>query len=451
MPTSGQPEPSGITALGIPLDDKSAALAMPDIREAFRRFAYEAFRGAEPPASYLDRLASIYDARRKFGVKHTAALRETLSVVLASPMFLYLAEPTADEKHRPLTEQELAMRLSYFLSGAPPDATLRDLARRGELSTPDVLAAQTNRLLDDPRADGFVRPFIYQWLGMDRLDFFEVNRPMYPRFDDSTKLAARNEVYETFAYLLRENASVRDLLKADYVVINSVMANYYGIEGVKGDAFQRVALPKDSPRGGLLGMAAIHVMGGNGERTSPVERGAWVLRKLLNDPPPPAPANVPMIARLADKVLTTRERMLAHQEEPQCASCHRQIDPIGFGLENFDAVRHWRTDGQLPSDRCQRQARPQGKEDMDDRSCRRSFTKALPSTDYFELRDIICSKSDAFARGFSTVLIEYALGRPSGFSDQSLIDNMLRQAGNKDFAIREFIHALVSSIEFHTK
>ncbi len=128
------------------------------------------------------------------------------------------------------------------------------------------------------------------------------------------------------------------------MVINGFLANYYGIEGVHGDAFRKVPLPAGSPRGGLLGMAAVHLMGGNGEHTSPVERGAWVLRKLLNDPPPPAPANVPALTRLAGKVLTTRERMLAHQEDAQCASCHRKIDPIGFGLENFDAAGLWRTE-----------------------------------------------------------------------------------------------------------
>ena len=227
---------------------------------------------------------------------------------------------------------------------APPDEELLAIARRGELSQPKILAQQTARLLDDPRASEFVHGFVFQWLGMDRLDFFEVNRPKFPRFDDSTRLAAKNEVYETFAFMLQQNAPLSDLLKADYVVINHLLGDFYGIPGVQGDGYQKVSLPLDSPRGGLLGMAAINLMGGNGDRTSPVERGAWVLRKLLNDPPPPAPANVPQITRLAGKVLTTRERLFGHQEDAQCASCHRKIDPIGFGLENFDAVGQWRSE-----------------------------------------------------------------------------------------------------------
>ena len=450
VPNATKPKPPGIAALGIPLDDKSPAPSTPEVRAALERFATEAFRGTVPPASYIDRLHALYDVRRKAGDKPGAALKETLSVVLSSPMFLYLAEPTADEKRRPLTGAELATRLSYFLWAAPPDAALRDLAKRGDLTKPEVLAAQTERLLDDPRAEGFIRAFIHQWLGLDRIDFLEINRALYPRFDDGTKVAAKNEVYETIEYLLRHNASLRDLLKSDYVVINRVLAHYYGIPGVQGDGYEKVALPTDSPRGGLLGMAAIHFMGGNGERTSPVERGAWVLRKLLHDPPPPAPANVPAITRLAGEVLTTQERLLAHQEDPQCASCHRKIDPIGFGLENFDAAGQWRTEDSYQA------TDARGKPDSKTKKtwtieAAAQFHKGAAFKDYFGFRDIVASKSDAFARSFSEALIEYALGRPLGFRDETLVADMLREADKKDLAMREFIRALVASKEFHTK
>jgi mono/diheme cytochrome c family protein len=449
-PDADKPKPPGLAALGLALDDKSPAPATPELRAALERFATEAFRGTPPPATYLDRLLRLYDVRLKAGDKPGAALKETLSVVLSSPMFLYLAEPAADEKHRPLSDAELATRLAYFLWSAPPDATLRDLAGRGELRKPEVLAAQTERLLDDPRSEGFLTPFTHQWLGLDRLDFFQVNLAMYPRFDNGTKLAARHEIFETIAYLFRQNASLRDLLKSDYAVINSVLANYYGLDGVQGDEFRKVALPKDSPRGGLLGMAAIQFMGGNGEHTSPVERGAWVLRKLLDDPPPPAPANVPALTRLAGKVLTTRERMQAHQEDPQCASCHRKIDPIGFGLENFDAAGQWRTEDSYTAVSAMGKPDPKSK---------KTWTIDPAATlhngpafhDYFGLRDVVASRADHFARGFSTALIEYALGRPCGFSDEPLLADLVRQTRDKDFAAREFIHALVRSKEFHTK
>jgi hypothetical protein len=361
-------------------------------------------------------------------------------------MFLYLAEPSPDDKRRSLTAPELATRLSYFLWSAPPDVELR----KSDLSKPEVLAAQTERLLNDPRSEGFLTAFVHQWLGLDRIDFFEVNRALYPRFDSGTKVAAKGEIHETIAHILKHNASLRDLLKSDYIVINRVLAHYYGLPGVKSEGYEKVSLPKDSPRGGLLGMAAIHFMGGNGERTSPVERGAWVLRKLLHDPPPPAPANVPAITRLAGKVLTTHERLLAHQEDPQCASCHRKIDPIGFGLENFDAAGQWRTEDSYTAIDAAGKPDPKSKKTwtIDPAS---TLYKGQSFQDYFGLREIIASKSDAFARGFSTALIEFALGRSIGFRDEPLIDEMLKESGKKNLAVREFIHTLVRSEEFHTK
>ncbi|WP_395716477.1 DUF1592 domain-containing protein [Prosthecobacter sp.] len=472
VPNAAKPVPPGFAALKLPLDDKSPAPAAAELRSAFERFATEAFRGTTPPADYVDRLMSLYDLRRKAGDKPVAALKETLSVVLTSPMFLYLAELGEDAEdnqtrgqsdretqriresdvslspHLPvsLSNAELATRLSYFLWSAPPDAELR----KSDLSKPEVLAAQTNRLLDDPRSEGFLTAFVHQWLGLDRIDFFEVNRALYPRFDSGTKVAAKGEIHETIAHILKHNASLRDLLKSDYVVINRVLAHYYGLPGVKGEGYEKVSLPKNSPRGGLLGMAAIHFMGGNGERTSPVERGAWVLRKLLHDPPPPAPANVPAITRLAGKVLTTHERLLAHQEDPQCASCHRKIDPIGFGLENFDAAGQWRTEDSYTALDANGKPDPKSKKTWTIDSAA-AFHKGPAFKDYFELRNIIASKSDAFARSFSEALIEFALGRPLGFRDEPLVDEMISQAGKKNLAMREFIQALVSSKEFHTK
>ena len=450
VPEAAQPVPPGIAALGVPLNDKAPAPTGEQLRGALERFSLEAFRGVAAPADYIDALLALYDVRRKAGDKPVAALKETLSVVLASPMFLYLAEPTPDEKRRPLSDLELASRLSYFLWAAPPDAALRDLAARGELHKPDVLAAQTQRLLDDPRSETSLKAFTHQWLGLDRIDFFEVNLAKYPRFDTATKVAAKNEIFETFQYLFAHNSSLRDLLKADYVVVNRVLAHYYGITGVKGDDYEKVPLPKGSPRGGLLGMAAIHFMGGNGEHTSPVERGAWVLRKLLHDPPPPAPANVPAITRLAGKVLTTRERLQAHQEDAQCASCHRKIDPIGFGLENFDAAGQWRIEDSYQAKDAEGKPDPKAKKTWAIETGS-AFHKGPTFRDFFEMRDVIASNPDAFARGFSSALVEYALGRPCGFSDEPLLDSMLLQAKQKDFAVREFIHALVRSNEFHTK
>jgi hypothetical protein len=433
----------GMKALAAVVGDANSSIPPEVLGKALEVFCLEAFRGHQPSTGFLKRLASVYADRRSHGDNHRQALTEILALVLASPRFLYLSEPQQPSGTGNLSARELATRLSYFLWSAPADQALRDLAASGELLKPEVLAAQTNRLLDDPRSADFLRPFLHQWLRMDRLDFFSFNNLLYPTFDVSMKEAARMEVYETFAHLLRHNHSLSHLLKSDFVMVNGLLADYYKLPGVMGDAFQMVKLPADSPRGGLLGMAAIHGMGSNGEHTSPIERGAWVLRKLLNDPPPPAPANVPQLTRLEDKLLTTRERLAMHQEQPQCASCHRKIDPIGFGMENFDAVGQWRTEDHYERAGLGRKTWPV--------EPAAAFHKGPAFKSYHELRDHIHARADDFARGFSMALIEYALGRSIGFRDEPLIEKMISEAKPQAFALRSFIHTLIRSEEFHSK
>ena len=445
-----KPMPPGLLAIRVPFDDKEHKLPAGDARSAFINFAKVAFRGKEPSDGYIDRLVKVYESHIESGTKSMEALKDTLSIIMASPMFLYQAEPSVDGEPRQLSDLELASRLSYFLWSAPPDKTLLELAKKKELHKPVVLQEQTTRLLNDPRSREFVDGFLYQWLGMERFEFFEVNRPMYPRFDDSTRLAARNEVYETFDYMLGNNMPLKDLLKSDYIIANRLIADFYGISGVSGDNYTKVKLPENSPRGGLLGMSAIHFMGGNGEHTSPVERGVWVLKKLLNNPPPPAPANVPQIERLAGKVLTTNERLMAHREDPQCASCHRKIDPIGFGMENFDAVGQWRTEDtyQVKDEN----GKPvKGKSKTWTIEAKAAFHGGPEFNNFFELRDVIASKSEDFARGFSSALIEYALGRPVGFADEPIINQMVSTAKDEGMGTREFIHALIQHEVFSRK
>jgi hypothetical protein len=447
--TEGLPLPPGLDALGILLEDEAAAPHESDLRGALDAFCLEAFRGTPASEPYLDRLTGLYALRRKSGDKHAEALKYVLSVVLSSPSFLYLEEPMPDSKRRKLSGPELAVRLSYFLWGAPPDSTLRAAGRNGTLSRPDVLLAETDRLLQDPRSQDFVKAFVHQWWGLDRLDFFQPDRAVFPEFDSNTKRAARQEVYETFAHLLRHGGSARELLKSDSVVVNGLLARYYGLSGIHGDAFRKVSLPADSPRGGVLGMAAFCYMGSNGQRTSPVERGAWVLRKLLNDPLPPAPANVPSLSRLENQPLTARQRIQAHREEPQCAHCHRKIDPIGFGLENFDPTGQWRTEDTVEAATNKPQVPGRRKTAPVDPSA--AFHKGPAFKDYFELRDLIHQRSDDFARGLASALVEFGLGRPCGFSDAPLLDAILKRAQGGNLALREFINALVTSEDFQSK
>jgi hypothetical protein len=419
-----------------------ASMEAEQARAILTDFANAAFRRVKPEAEFIDQLVAIYETRRKAGDSFDEAIRTPLSVILASPGFLYLYEPGDEAERRQLNDRELAVRLSYFLWSGPPDTELLQLAEQNKLHLPEVLRQQVDRLIADPRSDEFVAGFVHQWLDMERLDFFQFDVNLYRDFDESTRAATREEVYQSFAHLLRDSKDGRigKLLKSDYVFANGLLATYYGMEGVTGDEFRKIKLPADSPRGGLLGMAAIHAMGSDGIASSPVERGAWVLRHLLNDPPPPAPPNVPQISRLNDQVLTTRERLLAHQEEAQCASCHRKIDPIGFGLENFNAAGKWRTTDH---------AGGKGKTWTIDASG--AFHKGPAFGDYQELRDLIVEREEDFARGFTEHLIEYALGRAFGFTDEDLANEIVSSAGSKEFTVSEFVHSLVQSKSFRTK
>ena len=260
-------------------------------------------------------------------------------------------------------------------------------------------------------------------------------------------MSARDEVFQTFNSLLQNGESLNKLLKSDHVVVNDLLAEYYDFPSVKANTFKRVPVPQGSPRGGLLGMAAILAMGSDGERASPVERGAWVLRKVLHNPPPPAPPNVPQLSRLTDKLLSARELQSAHMEEPQCAQCHRNIDPIGYGLHNFDATGRWR-DEENVSLTSNKKVQKNKRYPIDP-------SGVLPGgqrfSNFFEMRDQIATHEQDFARGFSESLIAYGLGRPYGFSDRLLAEEILKKAGDRENEISVFIHALIQSKAFHQK
>jgi len=438
-------------------DDESAAgrilFAKPDGwstdrygNEVIRRFAVSAFRGAEPDAGFLDRLFQQYSAQRAKGQKHVEALLTPLSIILASPSFLYMVESTGNESSPALTGAELASRLSYFLWSAPPDGELLSLAESGKLTEPSVLNAQTARLLADERADRFVRGFVHQWLEMERLGMFQFSGVDFPTFDNSVRENAREEIFETVHTMLDEKLPLKLLLKSDFVVVNDLMAGYYGLPNVRGHEFRKVPVPDDSLRGGLLGTAAVLAMGSDGVRSSPVERGVWVLRHLLNDAPPPAPPNVPMLSRLAGQVLSARELGEAHQEQPQCAQCHQKIDPVGFGLENFDASGLWRdvetiTIGRRKANKTKQfEIEPNGQ-----------LPDGKKFDDFFGLREAVSHHDEAFAEGFAEALIEYGLGRPYGFTDQDLSDEIMKVAKGSGYEMSRFVHALVQSKSFQTK
>ncbi len=470
-------------------------------RHLITKFATNAFRNKSPDPEYVANLVRYYLNLREAGDDSRKAMIDCLALVLSSPSFLYLSEPTVlaagrntdDATHeRPaasavgsggLAARELAIRLSYFLWSSPPDESLMAAANDGSLSDPEILYAQIERLMRDLRFDRFISGFTHQWLDMKRLDMFDFSAFEHPKFDESVRRSARQEVYETIGHVNDADLPIDTLLKADFVVVNDVLADFYGLteptaiagglhgtdsnqqkpeasavgsQGTSafGSEFRKVSLPAGSPRGGLLGTAAVHIMGSDGQRSSPVERGVWVLRNLVNDPPPPAPPNVPMLEH-QDAALSIRDLQKRHQAEPQCASCHRKIDPIGYGLENFTAAGLWREfeEVKIPETaetKRKRKSGPQTKQFPIDPS------GVLPAgeqfTGYHELRDNILSNyNDAFARGLAENLIAYALGRPYGISDHNLATQVTSTAKEDGNTIAAFIHALVQSEAFKTK
>lgn len=426
--------------------------------EVLQRFAVRAFRGEQPDELYARKLLEHYAANRAQGKNLTQALLDPLAIILSSPRFLYMME-SADAQTSssltefqlmgsPLTGPQLAVRLSYFLWSAPPDDELMSLALSGDLQKDSVLQKQTARLLADSKADQFVQGFVHQWLQMDRLGMFQFDGVQFPTFDNAARESARDEVFETFHFMLQEKLPLPTLLKADFVVINDLLAGYYGIPGIEGHEFRKVSVAMDSSRGGLLGMAAVLAMGSDGQRSSPVERGAWVLRKLLNDPPPPAPPNIPMLSRLDGQILSARDLASAHQEQPQCANCHQKIDPIGYGLENFNAVGLWR-DKEAIDKRGKFGKRQIVKEFSIDPSGQLPDGKSFAN--YFALRSVVADRGDDFIRGFTESLITYGLGRPFGFTDQDLADEIISHAGKQKYETSALIHAFTQSAAFRSK
>lgn len=416
------------------------------IKVVLHRFADRVFRSKTPDPEFMKLVYDQYLSQLKKGRSRKEAFIEPLAIILSAPSFLYMVEATGDTKSDLLSDQELATRLSYFLWSSPPDVELMDLAKEGRLSDPVILQQQTDRMLTDHRADRFVRDFTYQWLELERLETFQFNGLQYPDFDNAVRGSAREEIFQTMHTLLKERLPLPTLLKADFVVVNDVMAGYYDIPDVDGPEFRKVKLPDNALRGGLLGTAAVLAMGSDGVRSSPVERGAWVLRHLLNRPPPPAPPNVPQLGRLAGEILGARELGRAHMEEPQCAQCHNKIDPIGFALENFDATGKWRE-----------------KEIVHIGPLRKGEFREFPIdaqghlpggvefANYFGLRDEVAKRPDAFAHGFTKALITYSLGRPFGFTDQTLAESILDQAKAGHYDPNLFVHALVQSPTFQHK
>jgi hypothetical protein len=387
---------------------------------------------------------TFYRDARKEGGDFDAGVRAGLARVLASPSFLYRVEEDpaglrAGAAH-PVSDIELASRLSFFLWSSIPDQQLMNLATAGRLREPGVLAAQVRRMVADKRADALVSNFTGQWLQLRNLEAkVSPDILMFPDFDDNIRQAFRKETEMLFAHILRENRSAMELLNADYTFVDERLARHYGIPGVYGSRFRQVKIA-DPNRRGLLGHGSVLSLTSVATRTSPVFRGKYVLSTFLNTPPPPPPPNVPTLDDSNKEAgaavpKTVREQLELHRKNPTCASCHRIIDPVGFALEQFNSVGQWRSTG------------PDGSA-LDTGGVLADGTKVDGPV---ALRNAILSRPDAFATILTERLLTYALGRGVEASDMPVVRGITRRAAASNYQLSAIVQNIVESAPFQMR
>ena len=413
-------------------------------------FAEVAFRSSAIPENYIDQLSHIYMEQRKAGLNFREAIVDPLAMILTSSRFLYLVEPqkkeaATDNKLDPIS---LANRLSYFLWSSPPDEALLSLAKSGDLLQPIVLQQQVDRMLESPRAEHFFAGFMPQWAHLKRFDSLSLNSKLLEHRTDGMIHASRREPIEFFKTLVQENLPASHLIDSDFVMANGVLAMKYGLSGYySGDGFQKIQLPPNSPRGGLITQAAFLSTGTMGNRTSPVIRGSLVKEILLNDPPPPPPPNVPELDTGADPLASVRSLVELHQTKAQCASCHARFDFIGLGLENFDAIGLWRDEELVTEAREAQQIekRPKKVYPVD-------ASGELPNGETFngvhELKAALMKEKRTVAGSLLEGMLCYALGRDVSFTDLPMIEESLNELEKDNFPVRAMIKKIATSQSF---
>ena len=386
----------------------------------------------------VDELMRLYNATIEEKESFEAGVKLALQAVLVSPHFLFRGETPAaaavaaasTSRARPIGEFALASRLSYFLWSSTPDDELLDLATRGQLRK--NLDAQVHRMLTSPKASALVTNFAGQWLEIRNLKFAEPDKKLFPDFDDGLRSSMREETERFFDHIMRQDRSVLDFLTADYSFINERLAKHYGLPNVTGENFRQVSLA-GTPRRGVLTHGSVLTITSNPTRTSPVKRGKWVLEDLLGTPPPPPPPNVPNLQNDGKPVTgSLRHQMEEHRANPVCASCHSRMDPIGFGLENFDAIGAYRTkDGEFDVD-------AGGK-----LSSGETFATAT------ELIGILSEKRrENFVRNISEKMLIYSLGRGIERTDRPSVDKIMAQVSAQGYRFSDLVLAVVKSVPF---
>jgi hypothetical protein len=413
------------------------------IRDMFARLLPQAYR--RPTSNEdVDAVVEIVQGARTSGNKSLPeAVRVGLQWLLCSPGFVFLHEPTGQDGHvRSLNDFEFASRLSYLLWSSMPDDELFSLAKAGTLRNPDVVRSQLQRMLADSKSSQLVRNFGGQWLSVR--DYGSVQPAAeYRDYDKPLEQSAKQEPLAFFAEVLHQNLPITSFLDSDFLVINERLAKHYGIEGVTGDEFRRVAIKPEHHRGGVLGMAGLMTLLADGTRTLPIRRGSWVLRELFNDPPNAPPPNAGEIQpNTSGKKLTVRERLDMHRNDDVCASCHAKLDPFGLALENYDAIGRWRE-------------RFNGEGFRGSNGPMLDVSGAFPDGTQFntlaEYKAGLLAQKDRFARAFSTKLLTYAIGRPVGYTDHELLDRLVEVLRQNDYRIQPLLQTIVMSETFQTK
>lgn len=412
-------------------DERAAAgsVARSLARKAYRRPASDA---------EIEVLLQVFDLARQNELAYSEALRLMLKAMLVSPQFLFITPASEAEPGQsiiPLDDYQLASRLSYLLWATMPDAELSSLADRGTLHNPDVLRAQVKRLLADPRSRALFDGFGAQWLGVGSLANKTFDAAKFPEMTSTMRAAMYEEARLFFEDIVRENRSAISLVDADYTFLNGTLATLYGLDKrVTGPKWRKVKL-SDANRGGILGMPGILAVTSFPNRTSPVKRGVWVLEQVLGEDVPPVPPNVPSLEKQDKQTvenLTLRQRTELHRKDPTCANCHKILDPIGFGLENFDAIGRWR--------------------DQDDTGGPIDAAGELPGGKHFtspkELKAIIAARSDDLARNFTQKLLAYALCRQLEGYDEIVVDQMMETLAKDGYRMQTLITEVVTSYPF---
>jgi hypothetical protein len=418
----------------------NAAEETPCAKRILGRIAREAFRR---PVTDEDLVASLrfYSDARNTG-NFDAGIQQGIMAILASPKFLYRAEQipanvSAGQSYR-VGDLDLASRLSFFLWSTGPDETLLQVAESGKLHEPKVLEAQVRRMLADPRSRSLVTNFAFQWLVIDKADEIMPDQGAFPEFDAGLRSAMKKEVELFLDSVLRSDQSVVNLLTASHTFVNERLAVHYGLTDVRGNEFRRIVW-KDPNRFGLLGKANVLMATSYGDRTSPVVRGAWILENLIGTPPTPPPPGVEALAEGKNPVgrpLTVRERLELHRAQPSCKSCHGVMDPLGFALENFDAIGKWRIVDRAsltPIDARERMATGQ--------------VLSGPG----DLRAALVERPDQFVQTLTEKLMIFALGRTVEYHDMPAVRAIVRAAAKDNYRFESIVQGVVRSDAFQMR